>query len=201
MKKIIALVVLTVLSLGAYAQEFSKNLASARTAYSSGNLSDSRFAMEQMLRDLDMAIGKEIIKLLPAKMDALAANVKDDNVTGGGAGVATGLFVQRTYGASPKTATIDIINNSPLITSLNALLAIPFLAKAASDQNQKVIKVQGYKAILNKVENSDSGKVGYELQVPLQNTLFTFRADDTKEADILKMAETIPLAKIAQMAN
>lgn len=201
MKKIIGLLFLSAFSLASYAQDFNKNLASARTTYASGSLSDSRFAMEQMLRDLDVAIGKEIIKLLPAKMDALAANLKDDNVTGGGAGVGMGLFVQRSYGTAPKTATIDIINDSPLITSLNALLAIPFIAKAANDPNQKVIKVQGYKAILNKLDDPESGKVGYELQIPLQNTLFTFKANDTKETDLLKMAETIPLAKIAQMAN
>lgn len=182
------------------AQEFDKSLADARKTYTAGDLSNSRFAMENMLRDLDVAIGKEILKVLPTKMDALTANTKDDNVTGGGAGAGMGLFVHRTYGTAGKTASLDIINNSPLITSLNTVLALPFIGRAA-DGNQKVVKVQGYKAILNKVENEESKKVGYELQVPLQNTLFSFRVDDTKEADFLKMAETIPLAKIAQLAN
>ncbi len=69
-----------------FAQEFDKSLADARKTYNTGDLSNSRFAMENMLRDLDVAIGKEILKVLPTKMDALTANTKDDNVTGGGAG-------------------------------------------------------------------------------------------------------------------
>jgi hypothetical protein len=201
MNKIYLIVLLLGLAPAAgFAQEFDKSLADARKTYTAGDLSNSRFAMENMLRELDVAIGKEILKALPAKMDALAVNAKDDNVTGGGAGAGMGLFVHRSYGTAPKTASLDIINNSPLITSLNTVLALPFIGRA-SDGTQKVVKIQGYKAILNKIENSESGKVGYELQVPLQNTLFSFRADDTKEADFLKMAETIPLGKIAQMAN
>jgi hypothetical protein len=201
MKKIYLIVLLVGLTpVAGFAQAFDKSLADARKTYASGDLNNSRFAMENMLRDLDVAIGKEILKVLPTKMEALTANPKDDNVTGGGAGAGMGLFVHRTYGTAAKTASLDIINNSPLITSLNTLLALPFIGRA-SDGSQKVVKIQGYKAILNKVENAESGKVGYELQVPLQNTLFSFKADDTKEADFLKMAETIPLGKIAQLAN
>jgi hypothetical protein len=87
-----------------------------------------------------------------------------------------------------------------MINSLNALLAMPFVMNSA-DGNQKVVKVQGYKSILNKSEDAESGKVNYELQIPLENTLVSFRVDDTKEADILKMASAIPLGKIAQLAK
>ena len=64
MKKIFLLLFI-VAGLSANAQDFDKNLATARTSYSSGDLENARFAMESMLRDLDMAIGKEILKLLP----------------------------------------------------------------------------------------------------------------------------------------
>lgn len=93
------------------AQDFDKNIATARSSYSSGNLQDSRFAMEQALRDLDMAIGKEVLKVLPTKLGTLSANEKEDNVTGTGNYV--GLYVQRYYGADPKRGSIEIINNSP----------------------------------------------------------------------------------------
>lgn len=201
MKKICSLIFLVTFPIVTFAQDFNKNLGEARTAYTAGNLSNSRFAMEQMLREVDEAIGKEILKLLPAKIETLSAQVKEDNVMGNSGGVGAGLFVHRTYGAEPRTATVDIVNNSPLITSLNALLAIPFVTNAAGDDNQKVVKVQGYKAILNKSQDADSGKLTYELQIPLQNTLVTFNVDDTKEAEILKMAGTIPLEQIAQMAR
>lgn len=198
MKKIACLFVFTLLSGLAFAQDFNKNLNTARSAYAAGNLSNARFAMEQMLRELDESIAKEILKMLPPKMDALAANLKQDNTTATGSSL--GLFVHRTYGSTGKTATVDIINNSPLLTSLNALLAIPFVANAG-DGNQKVVRIQGYKAILNKSQNTGTGKTDYELQIPLQNTLVTFKVEDTKEADILRLAGTLPLEKIATIAR
>jgi hypothetical protein len=198
MKKIASLLVFNLLASLAFGQDFNKNLSTARSAYAAGNLSNSRFAMEQLLRELDGAIAKEILKILPTKMEALAANLKADNTTATGSSL--GLYVQRTYGTAGKSATVDVVNNSPLITSLNALLAIPFIANAG-DGNQKVVKIQGYKAILNKNQNTDTGKLGYDLQIPLQNTLVTFKMEDAKEADMLRLAGTLPLEKIATIAK
>jgi hypothetical protein len=200
MKKIFALIIISTFSGVTFAQDFNKNLTEARTAYTAGNLSSSRFAMQQMLHTLDAAIGKDILKLLPTKLDALNANLKDDNTTGSGSSGGMGLYVQRTYGTEPKSATIDIVNNSPLINSLNALLALPFIGRGA-DSNQKVVKVQGYKGVLYKNEDTDTKKINYDLQIPLQNTLVTFKMTEAQEADVLRLANNIPLEKIAQMAQ
>ena len=180
------------------AQEFDKNISTARSSYASGNLQDSRFAMEQMLRDLDMAIGKEVLKLLPTKVGTLTVNEKEDNVTGSG---GVGLYVNRHYGLDPKRASIEIINNSPLITSLNAILSMPVIGGMMRDENQKIIRVQGYKSILNKQANTDTGKTNYELQIPMNNTLLTLKMDDATESEITSAANAIPLAKIVQIAQ
>jgi hypothetical protein len=189
---------LSLLSLTSFAQDFDKNLTAARTSYGSGALGDARFSMEQMLRDLDMAIGGEILKVLPPAVGSLKANDKEDNVSGGG---GTGLFVRRTYGAEPKSASIEIINNSPMITSINAILTMPLIGGMMRDENQKQIKVQGYKSLLNRNVNSDTGKTGYELQIPLNNTLITLKIDDTNEAEITQTANALPLSKISTMAQ
>src|ERR1700749_2728190 len=107
MKKIFYIIILLG-STAAYSQDFDKNLATAKSSYGSGDLENARFAMEQMLRDLDMAIGKEILKMLPAQIGALKVNEKEDNLTGG-AGYAGGLFVHRSYGTSPKSAQVEVI--------------------------------------------------------------------------------------------
>ncbi|MGV3642517.1 MAG: hypothetical protein ACO1NZ_18485 [Adhaeribacter sp.] len=198
LKRYTCLLALNLLAVLAYGQDFTKNLSSARTAYASGNLSQSRFAMEQMLRELDGAIAKEVLKLLPTKMDALAANIQDDNTTATGSYL--GLYVQRSYGKAGKTATVDVVNNSPLITSLNALLAIPFVANAG-DGSQKVVRIQGFKAVMHKNQDSSTGKLDYDLQIPMQNTLVTFKMEDTKEADMIRLANTLPLEKIAALAK
>jgi hypothetical protein len=199
MKKIFTTIVFCAVAIMAFSQDFTKNIAEAKTAYSSKKLTDSRFAMEQMLKELDLAIAKDILKLLPAKMDALNANIKADNVSGS-SGSGVGLYVQRTYGTDPKIATVEVINNSPLITTLNAFLSMPLIGSMA-DPNQKVVKVQGYKSVLTKTTDSDSNKTHYELQVPMNNTLFTLKMNETTEADILRLAGTVPLAKIAEMAQ
>jgi len=197
MKKIFLLLFI-VAGLSANAQDFDKNLATARTSYSSGDLENARFAMESMLRDLDMAIGKEILKLLPTQLGTLKANEKEDNLSGGTGFV--GLFVQRSYGADPKRGNIEIINNSPLMTSIGAIINMP-MGGMMRDENQKTIKVQGYKSLLTKNVNSETGKTNYELQIPINNTLVTLKADDTTETEITGFANSIPLPKIAQIAQ
>ncbi|HCM75983.1 MAG TPA: hypothetical protein DIS90_06350 [Cytophagales bacterium] len=198
MKNIFTLIVLS-LSLSVMAQDFDKNVATAKSAYSSGDLENTRFALEQALHELDIVIGKEILKQLPTKLGAVSYNEKEDNVTGG-SGIGTGLFVHRSFGQYPNSGKIDVINNSPLITSINAILAIPFIGNSG-DGTQKVVKIQGYKAVLNRNANEETGKTGYTLQVPMNNTLFTLEMDDTNENEIQSLANAIPLNKIAQMAQ
>jgi hypothetical protein len=195
--KNILYIVFTVAALNGFAQDFDKNLASARTSYGSGDLENARFAMEQLLRDLDVAIGKEIMKLLPATVANLKAEEKADNVSGS----TYGLFVKRNYGADPKTASIEIINNSPMINSLNAMLSMPLIGGMMHDENQKQVKIQGYKSMLNRNVNSDTGKTNYELQIPMNNTLVTVKIDDTNENEITAVANTIPLSKIVALAQ
>lgn len=199
MKKIYIIILTAFVCLSATAQDFDKNIATARSTYSSGNLQDSRFAMEQILRDLDIAIGKEILKMLPTKLGALAVMEKEDNVSGTGG--AIGLYVNRHYGADPKRGSIEIMNNSPLINSLSAILSMPVIGGMVRDENQKIIKVQGYKSILNKQVNTETGKTNYELQIPMNNTLLTLKMDDTSETEITTVANGIPLSKIVQIAQ
>src|ERR1043165_8313763 len=96
MKNIFYLFFLLIPSLLVSAQDFSKNLASAKTSYGSGDLENARFAMQQMMNDIDIVIGKEVLKLLPAKMDAMSSNTKNDNVTANTG--LTGVLIHRDYG-------------------------------------------------------------------------------------------------------
>lgn len=197
MRKLITISIVMLL-IPALAQDFDKNLAEAKSAYTAGKLEDARFAMEQMLRELDVAIGKEILKLLPTKLGTMNVNASDDNVTGGAGGA--GLFIHRSFGSSPKTSSVELINNSPLISGINAMVSMPMLGMAG-DPNQKQIKVQGYKSILRKNQNTETSKTDYELQIPFNNTLLTLKVDDSTETEILNFGNQFPLAKIAQMAQ
>lgn len=193
--------ILTILTLQfAYllsAQDFNKHLTEARTAYDSKKLEDSRFAMQQMLQELDITIGNEVLKMLPAKMETLAVNAKNDNVTANTG--FTGVLIHRDYGTTKK-ADLEIMNNSPLVASLNAFLSLPFVGNS-SDGSQKILKVQGYKGVLHKYPNEENNNTAYDIQIPFGSTLLTLKVDNTTEAEITKMANTIPLADIARMVQ
>ena len=61
MKKLsTTIIILMACTVAAMAQEFDKNIASAKSAYGAGNLEDTRFALQQALHELDIVIGKEI---------------------------------------------------------------------------------------------------------------------------------------------
>jgi hypothetical protein len=198
MKKIYILIASTILSVSAIAQDFSTDLASAKSAYASGNLEDARFALQNMITDLDIAIGKEVLKMLPQKMETYASNVKSDNVTAN-TGLA-GAIVHRDYGTDAKKLNLDIMSNSPLVGSLNAMLSLPFIGNSG-DGTQKTVKIQGYKGVLQKSVDSETNKTDYTLQIPLNNTLLTFTVPDTNEAEVLKMANTIPVTDIAKIVQ
>jgi hypothetical protein len=198
MKKIYIFIASTIFSVSALAQDFSADLASAKSAYAGGNLEDARFALQNMITDLDIAIGKEVLKMLPQKMESYASNVKSDNVTAN-TGLA-GAIVHRDYGTDAKKLNLDIMSNSPLVGSLNAMLSLPFIGNS-SDGTQKTVKIQGYKGVLQKSVDSETNKTDYTLQIPLNNTLLTFTVPDTNEAEVLKMANTIPVTDIAKMVQ
>ena len=209
MKKVLFLIILSSFIISVRAQQFSQYLSTAKTSYSSGKLEDARFAMEQMLQEIDMITGKEILKILPQKMAAnLMANVAKDNVM-----VATGFYgviIERDYGqqtgngntstgsaTTPNYASLQIITNSPMISTLNALLSVPIIGGMGG--NNKIIKINGYKALVQKSENGTAAD--YEVQLPLNSTLITLKAPGFSMDDVVKMANTIPVADIAKLVQ
>ena len=179
------------------AQDFKKDIATAKTSYKAGKLEDAHFALQQSLQELDITIGKEVIKLFPTKMDTLSAVTREDNVSGNVSFV--GATIHRTYGAGEKKAEIEIVNNSPMLGTLNAFITSPMLAGLGSDGNSKVLKIQGYKSRLTRESNGDNGAYAYKLEMPFSNALITLSVNNSTESEILAMANTIPLEKIADL--
>ncbi len=179
------------------AQDFTKAMATAKTSYNAGKLEDAHFALQQAMQEVDLTIGKEVLQLLPTKMDVMDINSKDDNVASNVGFV--GATIHRTYGKTGKTADISIISNSPLVAMINPILNTPLLGGMMNDGKTKTVKVQGYKARLEKQPGSTSDKNNYELQIPLGSALFTFKVDDCTDSQILELAGTIPLQKVAKL--
>jgi hypothetical protein len=195
MKKVIILTAIVFVTLNSIAQDFNGSISTAKASYKAGKLEDTHFALQQALQEIDMIIGKEVMKLLPVKMDTLSNNPFDDNVSSNAGFI--GATVHRSYGKYGKRADLSIISNSPMVNMLNSFLNNPMMA--GNDGNSKNMKVQGYKARLERRTTDTEGKYNYELQVPLGNALITFTVDNSTEVEITTMVNTIPLAQIAKL--
>jgi len=178
------------------AQDFDKAMATAKTSYSAGKLEDAHFALQQAMQEVDLTVGKEVLKLLPSTMGTMASVTKDDNVYSN-VGFA-GATIHRSYVQGTQNADISIIDNSPLIAMTNTMLNTPMMGML-SDGKTKTVKVQGYKARLEKEAGSTADKNSYELQIPLGSALFTFKVNDCTDSQILQLADTIPLQQIAKL--
>lgn len=195
MKKLIILITVLSFTVIAQSQDFKKDIATAKTAYAANKLEDAHFALQQALSEIDMIIGREVLKLLPAKMDTASVNTKEDKVYSN-VGFA-GATVHRSYGKTGK-AEVEIISNSPLIATLNTLMNMPMMGGIMRDENNKTVKIQGYKARLEKQTGSDE-QATYVLQIPFSSALLTFTVQKSSESEIMKMAETLPLEQIAKL--
>lgn len=186
-----------ILSAGAFAQgDFKSQMATAKKSYTTGKLEDAHFALQQALQELDIIIGKEVLKLMPQKLDSLSSNPKEDHVTANASFI--GATIHRSYGKMGKV-NVEIINNSPLVTTLNAFLNSSLLGGLARDENTKIVKVQGYKARLEKQGENSEGKPNYSLQIPFNNALMTITANGLDETQVLAAANSMPLADIAKL--
>ena len=58
------------------AQDFGKDISTAKTAYTAGKLEESHFALLQALQEIDIRIGQEVLKLLPQQLDTMKVNPK-----------------------------------------------------------------------------------------------------------------------------
>lgn len=181
-------------------EEFKKFAAEARTDFEANKLDDSRFALQQMLAGLDMIIGKEVLKALPATLQDKPAVAKMDNVSGASGFV--GVVIHREYGKDysstsegNRNITIEIISNSPLIAGINSLLSIPLIGNSGDN---KVVKISGYKALITKSSGSNN-EPQYDLQLPLGSSLVTVKAPGSTQEQMAQIGSALPVQEIAKM--
>jgi hypothetical protein len=180
---------------------FKKLAGEARSNFDANKLDDSRFALQQMLAELDMIIGKEVLKAMPASMMDKPAIVKQDNVSG--ASGFLGVIIHREYGkeysstdnGENRNISIEIISNSPLITSINAMLSLPLIGNTGEN---KVVKIGGYKALISKISGYND-ETTYELQMPMSNSLITVKAPGLSQEQVAQIANSLPIQDIAKM--
>lgn len=195
------LLVLMIVLLSAFsgvvrAQEVDKYLGEARSAYSAGQLEAARFALQQAMNEVDLAIGKEIMKVLPAKMGQMSFVETEDNVSFATGGYA-GLYLNRYYReGETRSVSLQIIGDSPLLKGINAILSLPMIG---GDPNQKRIRVGNYRALLQKNTGSE-GEISWDVQVPFGSSLMTLQFSGVdEEKAVTDMAGTIAVDQVARL--
>ncbi|MFW5663874.1 MAG: hypothetical protein ACOCYD_02435 [bacterium] len=179
------------------AQEVSKQLNEAGSAYDAGNLQETRMALQQAIHELDMAIGKDILDALPGTMHNMPIDPGNDNVSSAG---DIGLFVSRRYAVPEKdhSISIEIIGDSPMISGVNALLSMPVFI---GDKNQKKVRLGSRRALLQKNDTQDELN-SWDLQIPMGSTLLTFSLrGDMDEKTVTDLAATLPLDQIERLTR
>ncbi len=142
--------------------DVNENLTSAETAFKANNLSEARYAVQQAMLGLELQIGNEILKSLPATVAGLKKDSMQDQVTSTGWGWA-GLTIQRVYVEGEKQFTATVANNSLWLSAINMYLGNGGYAQnTGGQQNWKQTKVKGNKAVIEYNESS-----GYKLSVPI----------------------------------
>ena len=177
------------------AQEFAKDISAAKASYTSGNLADAHFSLEQAMQELDMIVGKQVLDILPKDFNGLAADEKADQVAANVGFV--GATVHRQYG--DKGSEVEIISNSPMIATLNSLLNMPVFGGMMRNSTTKVVKVKGYKARLEKDGDNTDGTTNYTLQIPLKTALISVTAKGMDENKVLSFANSIPIEQISKL--
>jgi hypothetical protein len=183
------------------AQEFDKQIANAKSSYDAGNYEESRLAVQNALHEINIKIGQEVLAVLPQKVDNMQYIASSDQVSGSGADF-TGLFVERTWGSTTaENLEFSVLSDSPLIGTVNTFLALP-LVMTSSDSNQKKIKVEGFKAMLEKKVDESANVTGYSLMLPYGKSLLQLNYNGaTTEEAFLAMVKQIPVTKVTEIAK
>ena len=135
----------------------------AGKSFSANSYSDARYAVQQALMGIELQLGRQLLKSLPASVDGLSADTSQDKVMSTQWGW-NNLSIQRIYSdGKDKEMTLTIGNNLLYSGLVNAYFNNAYAVQAnGNDQNAKQVKVQGNKAIIT----YDADK-GYSLIVPL----------------------------------
>ncbi|MFU8844861.1 MAG: hypothetical protein ACNA7V_13740 [Bacteroidales bacterium] len=198
MRSIFTFLIVVSIGFAGQAQEVEDKLNEASAAYKAGNLENARFALQQALTEINQAIGREILALLPEKLDGMQKVELTDDVTGTGYGFA-GLFVSRNYQGDGKESSIEIISDSPLMAGINALLSMPVFLGASPDQ--KRIKIDNYKALMTRNQDAE-GVVSWDIQMPFSNSMLSFRCSGIdNEKEVTALANQLPVEKIVKLAR
>lgn len=170
--------------------DVKENLTNAETSFKSGSYSDARYAVQQAMLGVELEIGKNILKSLPATVAGLNKNEPADQVTSTGWGWV-GLTIHREYQQGDKQFRVTVANNAAWMQAINIYFNNAGYAQSSGgQQNWKQTKVKGYRSIIEFDKSS-----GYKISIPLGQTslLVLEGVNFTSEQEIMSAANQLDI--------
>lgn len=169
--------------------DVNKEIENANAAFAEKSYAEARFYIQQAIMGIELQIGYEILNSMPEEVLGVKADKTQDVVYSTGAGF-TGMEVSRDY---PQDIghTKAIIANSTILNG-TAQFAVTSMAAGSYDENTKVTRYKGYKAVLEADQYS-----GFKMSIPLgQSTVFMIDCGTCQtEEELLETADTFDIEK------
>lgn len=170
----------------------NKSITDAETAFDDKEFTKSRNAVRLAIQGIELEIGENILKDLPASINGLDIVSEEDKVTSTGIGFV-GLIIQRVYRGDDQEFRVTIGNDAMMLAGANMYMASGAYATSSDDQNYKQTTLNDQQAVIEYDESS-----GYKLSVPLgQSTiLLTEGVNFNTEEEFMKASEEINIDNI-----
>lgn len=166
----------------------------AGKSFDSKSYSDARYSVQQALIGIELQLGRQMLKSLPATVNGLTADTSQDKVVSTQWGW-NNLTIQRIYSdGKDKQMTLTIGNNLLYTGLVNAYFNNAYAVQANSnDQNAKQVKVQGNKALITFEEDK-----GYSLIVPVgQSSMVVWEdVNFANEDEVMSAANSFSIENI-----
>lgn len=176
--------------------DVNENLTSAEAAFKNGSYSEARYAVQQAMLGVELEIGRQVLKSMPATISGLKADTTQDKVASVSWGWQ-GLTIQRTYGHDDKRLNIALANNAVLLQAVNLYFTNASFSQSSNEQqNWKQTKVKGNRAIIEFDKSS-----GYKLSVPLgQSSLLVYEGINfANEQEMMNAANQLDIDRIKKL--
>lgn len=174
-----------------------QQIADAEQAHTAGNYSDARYSIQQALMGVEIQIGRQVLKSLPATINSLPKDTLQDKVASTQWGW-NNMTIERIYtDKKDQQLKITIGNNAIYSGFANAYFMNAYMQQAnAENQKTKQVKVKGNKAI---IEYDD--RKGYTLIMPMgQTSLIVWECINfTDENEVMAAAGSFDIDGIKKM--
>jgi hypothetical protein len=145
--------------------DVNQQIADGEQAFQANKYSDARYSIGQALMSIEIQLGRELLRSLPADVNGMPKDTAQDKVMSTQWGWSN-LTIQRVYyDGKDKQVTVTIGNNGLYAGLVNVYFNSAYAQADAKEQNVKQTKLKNYKAIIQYDEHK-----GYTLIVPIGQT-------------------------------